>query len=395
MVMRAVKEGNMKCDPDRIHAYADDSLAPADREALEQHLVSCPACQQRLSVARQRRAGVMARLGALDPLSDEIPDPSRALATFRAGALPAHPTLAQTLTREAEMIKQTILTGRWRPIGIGLAAAICLAVLFSFAPARRAAADFLGIFRVRKFAVIAVDPAQVERLENLAESLDEGTFGKPVTVREAGKPQPVNDAAEASAAANFAVRVPSALPEGASLQEFSTQTGPALHFEIDRPTMQAFLDAAGVEGATMPDVEVITADVDVPVMVTQEYDLGGGAKLTVAEVASPNAALPAGLDPTVLGQLSLQVLGTPAADAHRIAQEIDWTSTVIIPLPSDVARSHEVSVDGVTGLLLEETRQDRPGRNSVLIWEREGIVYSIDGKNVDPALLIQVGDSLR
>jgi len=97
----------------------------------------------------------------------------------------------------------------------------------------------------------------------------------------------------------------------------------------------------------------------------------------------------------VLGQLSLQILGTPAADARRIAQEIDWTSTVIIPLPSDVARSHEVTVDGVTGLLLEETRQSRPARNSVLVWERDGIVYSINGKNVDPALLIQVGDSLR
>jgi hypothetical protein len=93
--------------------------------------------------------------------------------------------------------------------------------------------------------------------------------------------------------------------------------------------------------------------------------------------------------------LGLQILGIPTADAQRIAQEIDWTSTVIIPLPTDVGRSQEVTVDGATGLLLEESRQGRPGRNSVLVWERDGILYSVDGQDMDPSLLIQAGDSLR
>jgi anti-sigma factor RsiW len=395
MIVPPAKEVSMKCDPNIMQAYADDALAAADQEALEQHLVSCAACREQVSAICKRHAGVVANLSTLDPLSDEIPDPNRALAGFRIGTPHARPTLTETLRRKAEMIKQTLLTGRWRPVSIGVTAAICLAVLFSFAPVRQAAADFLGIFRVRKFAAIPVDPAQAQRLESLAKSLDEGAFGKPTTVREAGELQPVNDAAQASTVAGFPVRVPSTLPEGASLRSFSTQAGPALHFEIDRPTMQALLNAAGVEGATMPDVELITADVNVPTMVAEEYDLGGNAKLIVVQSRSPEVALPAGVDPTALGQLGLQVLGIPVADAHRIAQEIDWSSTVIVPLPTDIARSTEVTVDGVTGLLLEETRQNRPAKNSVLVWERDGIVYSIDGRNVDPSLLIQVGDSLH
>jgi hypothetical protein len=78
-----------------------------------------------------------------------------------------------------------------------------------------------------------------------------------------------------------------------------------------------------------------------------------------------------------------------------MAGDIDWTSTVIVPLPTDVARSTEVTIDGVTGLLLEETRQNRSVRGSVLVWERDDIVYGITGENVDPGLLLQVGDSLR
>jgi len=317
------------------------------------------------------------------------------LAAFRSVALQTRPTLVDNLRGKVKMIKQNFFTGRWRTVSIGVTAAICVTILFSFAPVRQAAADFLGIFRVRKFAVIPVDPAQAQRLEGLAKSLDEGTFGKPTTVREAGEPKPASDAAQASTAAGFEVRMPTALPDGASLQSFETQTGPALHFEIDRPTMQALLSAAGVEGATLPDVERITADVDVPVMVAQEYDLGGNARLTLVQAASPEVALSAGVDPTALGQLGLQVLGIPADDAQRIAQEIDWTSTLILPLPTDIARSQEVTVDGVTGLLLEETRQNRTGRGSVLVWERDGILHSINGENVDPSLLIKVGDSLR
>ena len=386
----------MKCDVGLLQAFADDAVAPADVRILEQHLVSCAACREELTAIAHRCAGVTARLAILEPLLDEIPDSYEALAGFRSGTLPTRPTLRSTLGRNVEMIKHfRLFTGRWRPVSIGVTAVVCLAFLFSFAPVRQAAADFLGIFRVRKFAVIPVDPAQAQRLEGLAKSLDEGTFGKPTTVREAGEPKPANDAAQASTAAGFVVRMPTALPDGASLQSFETQTGPALHFEIDRPTMQALLSAAGVEGATLPDVERITADVDVPVMVAQEYDLGGNARLTLVQAASPEVALSAGVDPTALGQLGLQVLGIPVDDAQRIAQEIDWTSTLILPLPTDIARSQEVTVDGVTGLLLEETRQNRAGRGSMLVWERDGILYSIDGQNVDPSLLIQVGDSLR
>lgn len=386
----------MKCDVGLLQAYADGALAPAESAAMVQHLAGCAGCQGELAVIRQRSTMVAARLAHLEPSSEDVPDPARELVRFRSRAGLPQPTLWNTIRGDIEMTTKNLFTGRWRPITIGLTALICLAILFSFAPVRQAAADFLGIFRVRKFAVIPVDPAQAQRLESLAQSLEDGTYGKPTTVREAGKPQPVADAAEASAAAGFAVRVPTALPDGTTLASFTTQHGPALHFEIDRATMQALLSAAGVEGASLPDVEQITADVDVPMMVAQEYSVGSSSKLAVVQVPSPEVTMPPEVDPTALGQLGLQALGMPADDARRVAKEIDWTSTVIIPLPTDIGRSQEVTVDGVTGLLLEETRQNRrSGRGSVLVWERDGIIYSIDGENVDPSLLIQVGDSLQ
>ena len=385
----------MKCETAQLQAYADGALAPDTAKSLEQHLMGCAACRAELQAIADRRNEVATRLAILEPSPDEIPGSYQALASFRSGTLRAHSTPWNIFRRKVKTMKQNLFTGRWRPVSIGVTAAVFLAVLVSIAPVRHAAADFLGIFRVRKFAAVAVDPAQAQRIEELAHQLDEGAFGEPSTVREAGAPQPVADATQASAAAGFEVRTPADLPDGASLESFDTQTGPALHFEIDGPTLQALLSAAGVDNATLPDMGTMTADVDLTVMVSQEYSLAGGGKLTVMQAASPEVAFSDGVDPVVLGEFGLQALGIPAGDAQRMAREIDWASTLIVPLPTDIARSTEVTVDGVTGLLLEATQRNRLGQNNMLMWEKDDILYAISGENVESGRLIQVGDSLH
>ena len=58
---------------------------------------------------------------------------------------------------------------RQRTWAIGLAAVLFFAVLFSFPAVRAAASDFLGLFRVQKFAPISISPEQMAMLEQLAE----------------------------------------------------------------------------------------------------------------------------------------------------------------------------------------------------------------------------------
>jgi hypothetical protein len=289
-----------------------------------------------------------------------------------------------------------MLTGWRRAALAGAVALACMLVLMSFAPVRHATADFLGIFRVRKFAVIPIDPAQAQKLDSLANSMGEDAFGKRTVLREEGQPQAVADTSAASAIAGFGVRAPSVLPDGATLRRFTTQTGPAFRFETDRATMQAVLTAAGVEGAPLPDVDKITVEVDVPTTVRQEYQIGPNATLGLMQLSSPQVTLPDGVDPQALGEMALQLLGMPQADAHNLAQSIDWTSTVVIPMPTDVGLSQEVTVDGVTGLLIEGTRKSgTPHRDSLVVWEHNGIVYGLDANNVDAATLLQVADSLQ
>lgn len=388
----------MKCETGLLRAYLDAALPPAAQAAVAAHLDGCPACRQELAALRQRSLTMTARLAALEPQAHEVPAPAQALAQFRVQTqrvLENPAGLWTTLKRSFEMTKQTLLFGKWRPITIGVTALLCLAILFSFAPVRQATADFLSLFRVRKFAVIPIDQAQTQRLEEVAKLADSGVFGQPTFVREPGEPEIVADVAEAAARVGFPVRAPVSLSEGIAFSRISVAVGPAVHYEMDRATLQALLDAAQVQGVTLPEIEKVTVDVDVPMIVTQEYRLGAGT-LQLIQVASPQVALPAGLDLDAFGAIALRFLGVPAADARRLAQTIDWTSTAVIPLPTDVARFREVTVDGSPGLLLEEVRKaGNRGSNAVILWQRDDIIYALSGNNVDLKILLQVADSLQ
>jgi anti-sigma factor RsiW len=385
----------MKCDTGQLRAYLDNALLPSARTAVTGHLAGCETCRAELAALKERRALLHGRLTALEPPTDAVPHPARALTRFRAEAQRVRSSLWDILWRGAEMTKQTLLAPKWRPFAVGVTAVLCLAILFSFAPVRQVAADFLGLFRVRKFAVVAVDPAKGKQLESLAQMADAGKFGQPTVVREPGPGQAVADAAEASLVAGFKVRVPSALPESAIRRSFTVDIGPAMHYEMDRPIMQAILDATGIQNVQLPDVEKLVFDVDVPTMIVQSYRIGNGT-LSLVQLPSPEVNVPAGIDPVVLGEAAFQFLGMNAEDARRLAHTIDWSSTVVIPLPTDVAQYREVTVDGVTGLLLEEKRTSRAGAaNTLLIWQCDGIVYGLNGTNVDVKVLLQVADSLR
>jgi len=384
----------MKCDTGQLRAYLDDSLSPPERDAVAGHLAACAACQAELSALQARSAAIGSQFAMLTPASYPSADPARALARFDSETLPAHATPWEAIRRSFTMSKYTLLNGRWRPVTIGVTALLCLAVILSFAPARQVAADFLGLFRVRKFAVIPIDQAQQAKLEALAKQAESGQFGKPTQVREPGKPQPVADLAAASKAVGFAVRAPSALPSGATRKSFTVQSGPAVHYEMDRAMMQALLDATQVQGVKLPPVDKVTIDVDVPYAAEQEYTIGSGA-LSIVQMASPQVSIPPGIDPAMIGEAGFKFLGMPDADARRLAQSIDWTSTLVIPLPTNVVQYREVTVDGVSGLLVEHRSEKTSRRSASLLWQKDGVIHGINATDVDPLVVMQVADSLR
>jgi hypothetical protein len=291
------------------------------------------------------------------------------------------------------MTSRSLRTGRLRPVVIGLGALVILAAVFSFAPARHAAAQLLSVFRVREFQVVTVNQTRSAKLQTLEGLMDGGVLGKPVFLRQPGEPQPVADLASASAAAGFHVRAPGDLPEGAVLKEFTVATGPDMRLVVERDMAAAALAMSGIDDVSLPPLERFDVEVDVPAVVAQVYDIEQ-SEVQVIQAPSPTVTVPSGVPLPALGEALLQLLGVPSEDARRLATEIDWTTTLVVPLPENVGRYRDVAVNGAPGLLLESLHHDAPGVRMVL-WQRDGIVYAVTGQQVTSSLLMQLATSLR
>ncbi len=388
---------NEHYDMGLLRACLDGELLPAEMAQVTAHLEVCAHCRETLAQLRGRAHMVSAAMGGLE-FRGSVPQPQQALARFRE-EIPTrerHSFRWDDLQRRIHMTGRNLFSPRWRPLTAAVSALLIVAILFTIAPVREAAADFLSLFRIRKFAVIPLDQAQMDRLESLAQQA-EGAFGEPQIVREEGPTQVVAGASEAAALAGYPVRTPGRLPEGTRLEKIAVRSGPAMHFEFDRQAVATVLQAAGASTAGLPQADSIAFDVDVANAVLQQYQVAhpqsSFSRLEFMQVPSPQVDLPAGIDPIALAKTGFLFLGMPAEDAERMANSIDWTSTLVIPLPADAGKAREVSVDGVTGLLVEDARN--PFRSSAVLWERDGVLYFMSGSNMDQRVLLDAADSLQ
>jgi hypothetical protein len=84
------------------------------------------------------------------------------------------------------------------------------------------------------------------------------------------------------------------------------------------------------------------------------------------------------------------MLGMSGSQANRFSRSIDWTTTLVVPVPSTEATYEDVRVDGVFGTIIEGRRHNEV----VLMWAKDDIVYALVGVgNAEP--LLNIADSLE
>ena len=256
-----------------------------------------------------------------------------------------------------------------------------LVVAFSLPPVRAAASDFLGLFRVQKFAAISVSPRQLAMLEEVAEQgLQPGELE---LVEEPGPAQSFTSPAEASIAAGLRVKTVEAL--GAP-DEIRVTGGGSGRLTIDLESARRILEMAEVNPRLLPD-SLDGANVDVTIFpsVEQTWDEG----VTLLQTESPVIDYPDDVNPALLGQALLRMLGMTPGEARRLAANIDWTSTLLLPIPEDLATFNEVEVAGTTGLALSSV----DGEGNVIMWQRDGVLFLLIGdQSIDD--LGEIADSL-
>ena len=384
-----------------LRAALDGELNDEQRE----HLEACADCQARQLHVETELQKIARPLAFLAQAEEPVPAADNAWRRF---------------SRKVIMKKETSMFKKWFAsplIRFGTSAALILALVLAFPGTRALAGELLRLFRVQQVTVVPVDLTGMEQLNGAVGDNISQLISESVTMQK--KPSdPVNVASadEASQLAGFDVRVPQALQPS----RISVMSGAAFTFTIDRAKAQALLDEAGRSDLVLPqDVDGADVSVNIPSSVSLAFGTcpepsnegeaqreqkressGSGSPgrmyadcIIFAQIPSPQVEAPQSLDINKLAQIGLEFTGMTPEEAANFTSTVDWTSTLVVPVPRNAATNQQVSVDGVTGTLIERPTDDAP--QFALFWVKDGMVYTIGGLGANSQKALEIANSLQ
>jgi hypothetical protein len=373
----------MRVDEGKLRAYLDQTLSSTEQEAVEKYLAQSPEAQTVLGQLQQEQQETAQYLAALAPSSRDYSAPSQALTRLQTH-LESQTNKSLTVEMEeriSEMFNKSFIK-RYQPAIIALTLVMVIAILFSFAPVRAMAGNFLKIFRVQTIQVVPVDAERLEALENNPEfkGLMDQFEPQIEVISEEEEPRPVASLAEAAALVDFPVAeitaLPSDLADASSKIEVQEQI--VAHLTLDKDLLQAVFEAAEID-ITLPDsLNESPLIITKPDTVMQEWRAGDEVLLGFMQLPAPSVEYPDDLDLNALGVAGLQFLGMSKAEATALGATIDWANTLVLPIPSDTELTvSEVSVNGTKGTLF--TEEEAKGDDTALMWQQNGMTYFVAG----------------
>lgn len=316
---------------------------------------------------------VMDVLSAAAPTAAEAPrSPSLALAQLRERAEPG---------AQRSIFGRFVLMNNRKYALATLMVLVIMLVAFSFPGVRAAASDLLGLFRVQKFAPISVSPEQLALLEEIADS---GVVpGEIEMIDEPEEPLRVDSLEAAESTLGWEAVSPEALD---APDEVYLLDGGQGRLTINVESARAFLGAAGADPSLVPDT-LDGADVNVTIYAGVSQNWADG--IVLMQAPSPLVEYPEDVDAVAIGEALLQALGVEPSRARRLARSIDWTNTLLLPVPENMASFSEVTINGVAGLALGSI----DGSHAGILWESGGTVFALSGSDV--AALVDIASSIR
>lgn len=367
------------------------------------HLQNCSLCQGRQVVIRSQMQPTSDRLSFLNaPVQSMGPAAKTALNHFHQR------TINQ---KEISMFKKLLPSPLMR---VGLAILLVLAAVLSIPSTRALAQKFLNLFRVEQVVVVPVDFTGMQQLtgnSTLGKQVSDLISSSVTTQQKPGDPVTVADAANASQQAGFTVR----LPQDMTPSRISVEGAGAFTLKVDVTKAQALLNESGRPDLVLPS-SINGADVSVTIPASVSVAFGtcpdpaaqdaadslstngsAGRKypdcVILAEVPTPTVSAPADLNIAQLAQLGLEFTGMTSDQAAAFTQTVDWTSTLVIPLPKNAATYQQVTVDGVSGTLIQRPADDAP--QYALVWVKNGIIYAISSLGTNSQQAVQMANSLH
>jgi hypothetical protein len=170
------------------------------------------------------------------------------------------------------------------------------------------------------------------------------------------------------------------------------QDSTSIRLLIDQRKWQALLDSMGYRELVIPksaDGAEVTFNIPAAVIVgigDCEYNEINEVKLdhpatenctVFLQSRTPTIEAPPGVDIHKAGQILLQTLGMTPEEAEEFSATVNWATTLVVPIPSDVDYQ-PLSIEGVDGFFLEDNYATGKSAFS-LLWLKDGILHALIG----------------
>ncbi len=371
-----------------LRDYVDDPDVLLSYEKA--HLLSCERCRSRLEALRAN-AAFAGRALSVDGAVD--------MRAARDGILQRSVSAAGAPDAGWTKSRRSSRTPQWMAAA---AAAVVLAALFSYAPFRAYAANFLTIFEPRQFTPISVTQADMNQMRGIPELKEFGT------VRETYDRRTVafKSSGAAASAAHQTILRPAYLPEKVpSSATYRVSPRNTVSFTFDGRKAAATAARKHLKLPPVPpqiDGSTLTAAIG-PVIV-QSYgelpDKGAVTKshrahrmpantIVIAQAPVPAVNSTTG-NPKEIESYLLSLPDVPEDVKSQIRAISDPSSTLPVPVPVSKESAHAVTVQGAQGLLIG----DNTGIGSIIIWQTHNTIYSVAGAYSADEIL-RVADSMK
>lgn len=390
----------MTCPHDGMfRARLDGELDGLELEALSHHLAECAHCRSRFEKLTSETSRTRELLASLASTEGES-SPAAAYVRFSAQL--------ETAAEHKPALIHRLFAPRWRPAWGLAAAAVAVAVLIGVGPVRLFAQRVLAMLRIQKITVVSIDPTTLVsggEPDSRPYKLINQFFADNVVVTiDPGKPEVVPTVTKAAQLAGYPIRT---IGDLGSPQRLEVNGETAFQMTVNRDRIEALLDEVGRSDIRVPESAngaliavhipkiVFSMYGDCPVrrrsgdsnqsradeLAERKMERMADTKNTnctyLVQAPSPTVSVPPALNMSEIAEAALELAGMSPGEAHSFCQTVDWSSTLVVPIPRDASQSEHVSVDGVEGTLITETLSQ--GNRYSLLWIKNGVIQSLMG----------------
>lgn len=351
----------------KLLMYLEGALDYKENTIIHEHLASCTRCSQELNELQEDLNFTREKLLSL-------------VNSYKQADVAGQDRLWNIIRRNLTSYRKGIIMIKLKKLAIAAVIVLSIGLVGSMPAVQTMAANFLQVFRVQQVDTIAISPTDMAKIERSLtqgnQRLDIENFGK---MEAKGKHQRQELQEDELQQLGFSVKLPALL--ASDKVEYNLDKYPVMEITPKAEKVNDLLAELGSQYKLPEALDGQVCRITMGDALVSSYE----NKIVFVQASVPQVEVPTGVD---VQEVAQAMVGLPIwpEDVRRQLEAInDWEHTLLIPAEN----AQKVTVNGNKAVLLDNKLAP------TLIWQDNGMIYSIEDDSGQKIDLVKIAQSLR